>query len=103
MSKQLAKAQQSEDGFTLIEMIIAVVITTMITGALAAVFVTSGRSTSTASHRSSGWIQSCRHSGTSSWSLSGGFDKGSCEASSLRSQSNRERQDDAPVIRTVLG
>ena len=52
MSKQLAKAQHPEDGFTLIEMIIAVVITTMITGALAAVFVTSGRSTSASSHRS---------------------------------------------------
>ena len=52
MTKQLARTQHVEDGFTLIEMIVAVVITTMILGALAAVFVTSSRSTSATSHRS---------------------------------------------------
>jgi prepilin-type N-terminal cleavage/methylation domain-containing protein len=52
MTRQLARAQRAEDGFTLIEMIVAVVITTMILGALATVFVTSSRSTSATTHRS---------------------------------------------------
>src|SRR4051794_38583808 len=52
VTSEAKRNRHGEDGFTLLEMIIAVVISAMILGALAAVFVTSAKSTSGTAHRS---------------------------------------------------
>ena len=52
MTKQRARIRGDESGFTLMEMIITIIITSMIIGVLAAVFVTSANSTNATKQRS---------------------------------------------------
>ena len=52
MTKRRTRIRVDESGFTLLEMVIAIVISTMILGAMAAVFVTSADSTTATKHRS---------------------------------------------------
>src|SRR5437588_9476597 len=52
VSKQRTRTRVDESGFTLLEMVISIVISTMIIGAMATVFITSADSSNATKHRS---------------------------------------------------